>query len=197
MRCLVIHAHPDPSSFSSALRDAATEGLRSSGHHVDVLDLYQSGYEATMSGVEHREYYSVAADHPDRQVAEHIKLLQQAEALIFVYPTWWSGLPAIMKGWLDRTFLPDVAFSLDEKTNKVKPELTNIRMLVGITTTGSPRWFVHGVGNAGRRTIHRTVRLICHPLTRRKWLSMYALDTSSPEDREAFLSKVSLSMKAL
>lgn len=197
MRCLVVHAHPDPQSFSRALRDAAVAGLEDAGHHVDIVDLYALEYRATMTAQEHREYESIASDHPDDLVTEHINLLREAEALIFVYPTWWSGLPAIMKAWLDRTLLPGVAFRLDESSNKIRPGLTNVRQLVGITTTGSPNWFVRGVGNAGRRTIMQTARVICHWRCRRHWYSLASLDTSTPQERAAFLSKVRTEMASL
>lgn len=197
MRCLLIHAHPDPDSFSTALRTAAVEGLNAGGHHVDVIDLYAIGYRAAMTSDEHRDYDNISAEHPDPQVTEHIALLREAQALIFVYPTWWSGPPAIMKAWLDRTLLPGVAFTLDESTNKVKPGLKNVKHLVGITTTGSPSWFVRGVGNAGRRTIMQTVRVVCHWRCRRRWYSLASLDTSTAQERTVYLAKVRDGMASL
>lgn len=197
MRCLVVHAHPDPQSFSTALCQATVLGLERAGHDVDIIDLYDLNYRSAMTAEEHRQYETVARNHPDPHVVDHIRLLQKAEALIFVYPTWWSGLPAIMKAWLDRTLLPEIAFVLDDNTQKVKPGLSNIRHLVGITTTGSPTWFVRGVGDAGRRTILRTVRVICHWRCRRHWHSMPSLDTSTPEQRTEFLTRVTEAMSKI
>ena len=53
---------------------------------------------------------------------------------MFVYPTWWSGLPAILKGWLERVMVPGVGFTFDSRTGKVKPGLTHVRRIVGIST---------------------------------------------------------------
>lgn len=197
MRCLVVHAHPDPESFSAALRQAAVSGLESAGHHVDVIDLYASNYQAALPAAELADYMGVAKDHPDPLVANHLQLLSSADALIVIYPTWWNAMPAILKGWLDRTLLPDVAFTLDPRTHKLKPGLGNIRHLVGITTTGSPSWAVRFAGNPGRRTICRTVRLLCHKRCRRTWLSQPKMDTATQRDRETFITNVTDSMASL
>ena len=53
-----------------------------------------------------------APDRNTRNVADHVAAIRWAEALVFVYPTWWYGLPAILKGWLDRVWVPEVAFTL-------------------------------------------------------------------------------------
>ena len=193
MNCLIIHAHPDPDSFSAALRHRAEESLKGAGHQVEVIDLYGIGYRPAMSEQEHIDYYRNGLAHPDPLVAKHIEQLLAAEMLVFIYPTWWSGLPAIMKGWLDRTFLPDVAFTLD---TSVQANLTNVRRLVGITTCGSKRTDVALLGDAGRRTITRTVRLVCRKRCRTTWLGLHQLDTSTADDRTAFLDRIDAKLTA-
>ncbi len=195
MRCLVVYAHPDPESFSAALRDAAVAGLTEAGHHVDVLDLYALGFDPCLGAEELEHYFTIGHDHPT--LGDHLDLLRRTEALVFVYPTWWSGLPAIMKGWLDRTFLPGVAFRLDDRTNRIRPALGGVRHLVGLTTYGSPRWSVAAVGDAGRRTINRTVRIICSKRCKRTWLGFYQLDTARESDRAEFLDRVRHELAAL
>ena len=200
MRCLVVHAHPDPDSFSTALRERAVESLTEAGHHVDVIDLYRLGFDPCLTEQEHVDYFSIGADHPDPMVAGHIDQLLAADMLVFVYPTWWSGLPAIMKGWLDRTLLPGVAFTLTagaDGNEVVRPNLTNVRRLVGITTYGSSRAQVRLLGDAGRRTVTRTVRLVCAKRCRSKWLGLHRLDTLTPEEREAFLERVGTTLGAM
>lgn len=197
MRCLVIHAHPNPESFSTALRDAAVTGLRDGGHQVDVLDLYELGYRAKMTDQEHRDYYTIAAAHPDPQVAAHIELVRQAEALVFVYPTWWSGFPAIMKAWVDRTMLPDVSFIKNHETGKIKPGLGNVRHLISITTSGASPLIMRVVGDAGRRTVHRTLRLACHWRCRSHRFALASIDSTTPEERTEFLNNVSTTMGEL
>ncbi len=197
MQCLVIYAHPNPDSFSAGLRDAAVTGLKNGAHHVDVLNLYELNYRAKMTDQEHRDYYTIATDHPDPQVAEHIELVRQADALIFVYPTWWSGFPAIMKAWLDRTMLPDVSFVKNHETGKIKPSLDNIRHLVSITTSGASPLMMRVVGDAGRRTVHRTLRLACHWRCRSHRFTLASIDSTTPQERTDFLNRVSTAMGEL
>jgi putative NADPH-quinone reductase len=194
MNCLIIHAHPDPDSFNTALRERAVATLVAANHQVEVIDLYGIGYTAAMSEQEHIGYYTNGLDHPDAVVAEHIEQLRRAQMLVFIYPTWWSGIPAVMKGWLDRTFLPEVAFTLGDETPGEKAEvrgnLDNIKRLVGVTTYGSKRTDVLLLGDAGRRTISRTVRLVCARRCRTTWLGLHQLDTAPPEKRAGFLDQV-------
>ncbi len=189
MHALVVHAHPVPGSYSHALRDAVLRGLATAEHEVEIIDLYDIDYRPWMTEAEHAAYDTIGNDHPDPVVARHIELVRWADALIMVYPTWWSGLPAIMKGWLDRTMVPGVAFHLDERTSKVRGSL-ELRHLIGVTTYGSPSWYMLFVGDAGRRTITRTIRLVCGRSTRTRMLRLNKANTISDEERAAFLSDV-------
>ncbi len=187
MQVLVVHAHPNQDGFSRALRDAAVRGLETGGHSVDVLDLYEEGFVAAMSESERRAYES---DTPivDPQVQRSADLLTAADTVVFVYPTWWWGLPAILKGWLDRVLVPGVAFTLGD--GRPKPGLTNVRRLEGITTYGSSRIHSQFFNDAGRRTISRTLRMVCHKRTKVTWHPLYSIDGTTDQQRSAFLEKI-------
>lgn len=196
MKVLVVHAHPDPESFNAALFRTAVDALRAGGHDVSSIDLYGSGFRAAMTPEERARYES---DDPvvDPQVAEHIELVRAAEAMVFVYPTWWSSLPAILKGWLERTMVTGVGFTLDERTRKVTPGLTQVRHLVGVTTYGSPRPYVKAMNDNGRRILLRALRMSTGLRTRTRWLALYSIDSSTPADRDAFLAQVRSTLGAL
>lgn len=196
MRVLLVLAHPDPKSYSHAVAARAVAGLESAGHTVRVLDLYAEGFHAAMTAEEREAYHT---DRPviDGQVAEHVQAIRHAEALVFVFPTWWSSLPAILKGWLERTMVPGVAFVFHPRTQKVRPGLTHVRRVVGISTYGSGRLYVKLVNDNGRRTLMRALRLNTGWRTRTTWLPMYRLDSSSDEQRAAFLDKVETTMAGL
>jgi NAD(P)H dehydrogenase (quinone) len=193
---LVVHAHPDPTSFVAALTDTAVRALGDAGHDVRCVRLYEEGFRADMSAAERHAYHSptplVAGDTP-----RHAALVRWAEALVFVYPTWWAGPPAILKGWLDRVLVPGVAFDFDARTGRVVPRLQRIRAIVGITTYGSPRWFSFLVGDAGRRTFLRTLWLDCSWRTRRVWLGLHGIESTTPELRAAFLARVERRLRTL
>ena len=195
MRTLVVIAHPSTDSFCHALTDRAVAGLRAAGHDVTVLDLYAEGFRVAMSADERTAYHG---DEPilDPVVGLHADAVLAAEALVFVYPTWWSGLPAILKGWLDRVLVPGVGFRFDEK-GKVRPGLGQVRHLVGISTYGSPRWYVRLVNDNGRRTITRALRLSCGFRVRSHWHGLYAIDTSTAAERAEFAARVESRMADL
>jgi NAD(P)H dehydrogenase (quinone) len=195
MDVLVVVAHPRPDSFCHALADAAVTGFRAAGRDVTVIDLYGERYRAAMSAEERRAYHS---EQPivDQHVARHVELLRGCDTLVVVYPTWWSSLPAILKGWLERTMLPGVAFAFDDG-GKVRPALTHVRRLVGISTYGSKRTYVRLINDNGRRTISRALRLSTGVRTRLTWLAMYGVDASSPDQRSAFLDRVTRTTREL
>lgn len=193
---VVVVAHPCDDSLTHALADRAVSGLLAAGYGVEVLDLYALGFTAAMSQAEREAYHG---DQPilDPLVAAHADLVRQASALVFVYPTWWSGLPAILKGWIERVMVPGVGFVFDERSGKVKPGLTDIRRLVGISTYGSPRLAVRTINDNGRRTILRALRLSCGVRTRATWLGLYAVDTSTDEERRDFAASIERKMAEL
>lgn len=195
MKVLLVLAHPNADSFNHAIAHRAQAALAASGHTVHLLDLYALGFRAAMSADERRAYHG---EQPivDPLVAEHAALVRACEALVFVYPTWWSAMPAILKGWLERVLVPGVGFTFDDK-GKVAPGLRNVRHLVGISTYGSPRLYVKALNDNGRRTVLRTLRLSTGLRTRGRWLALYAIDAADAKRREAFLQRVERTLGAL
>jgi putative NADPH-quinone reductase len=192
---LIVLAHPNGDSFNHAIAHRAQAALAANGHTVHLLDLYALGFRAAMSADERRAYHG---EQPisDPLVAEHAALVRTCEALVFVYPTWWSAMPAILKGWLERVLVPGVGFQFDDK-GKVAPGLRNVRRLVGISTYGSPRAYVKALNDNGRRTVLRTLRLSTGLRTRGHWLALYAIDAADAPRREAFLQRVERKLRAL
>src|SRR6476646_5866771 len=195
MHVALVVAHPDPGSFSHAIAAAALAALNRGGHDVTVLDLYEEEFRPAMSLDERLAYHG---DRPilDPTVERHADIVKGAEALVFVYPTWWSTMPAILKGWLERVLVPGVGFVFDE-TQRVRPALTHVRRIVGISTYGAPRWYVHAIHDNGRRTLMRALRLNTGYFTRRSWLGLYNMDNCTPEDRAKFLVRVEHTMRSL
>jgi putative NADPH-quinone reductase len=195
MQVLVVLAHPNGDSFNHAIAARACDALRAAGHTPTLVDLYAIGFTAAMSADERRAYHE---DTPilDPLVREHAALVRRSDAIVFVYPTWWSGLPAILKGWLERVLVPGIGFRFNEQ-GKVRPGMDHVQRLVGISTYGSPRRYVRLVNDNGRRTIMRTVRINTGMRTRRTWLGLYAIDTATAAERERFLARVERRMRTL
>jgi putative NADPH-quinone reductase len=188
MRVLVVHAHPKADSFNAALFHTVTDALIRRGHAVDTIDLYAEGFVPAMTTEERRAYHT---DKPilSEHVRRHADLITRAEIVVFVYPTWWSGLPAMLKGWLERVLVPGVAFHFDE-SGRVRPGLIQIRRIVGVTTYGSKRPYFWLLADTGRRTLTRTLRGNCRRLVRTTWLGEYDMDNATAAERAAFIGRI-------
>ncbi len=188
MRILVVYAHPVDTSFAASIHRQVLGKLRERGHEVRDLDLYAQGFDPVLSGAEHR-VYETEGEHR-RAIEAHVALIQWAEGLVFVYPTWWYGLPAILKGWLDRVWLPGIAFELPKDEGPIKPLMQHLRLLGGISTYGAGWWWTRWVGDPGRRTIMRGLRALCAKRCQTFWLAHYTMDRSTAESRASFLKQI-------
>ena len=196
MKVLVVYCHPVPESYGAALRDSAVAGLRRGGHETRLLDLYGSGFDPVMGAAEWRGYHQEEAN--ERPVAEHLAHLRWCEGIVFVYPTWWYGPPAMLKGWLERVWVPHATFTMPEGDTPIGPVLTNIRFLAVVSTLGSPWWWwTLYMKEPGRRIILRGLKALCAPRCRTLWLALHKLDTVSGTQRRHFLAKVEKKFAAL
>lgn len=140
---LLIHAHPETDSFTSAIAAGLTKTLESGGKAVQNIDLYRMsgsiGSEATetfpplLEAEEMRRKTSF-----DPLVQSQMKLLENAEAYVVVHPDWWGGPPAVLKGWIDRVFRPETAYEIPEGFGHRDPEglLNGRKALVIVTGDG-------------------------------------------------------------
>ena len=196
MKVLVVLAHPNPDSFSHAIVDKVSATLAECDHSVSVIDLYAIGYSPAMTRAE-LAAYPTSTPASDSVVIEHTRLLQECTTIVFVYPTWWSSMPAILKGWIDRTMLPGVAFSVHPETLKLQPGLTNVRRLIGITTFGGSRLASLAVLDNGSKIVTRSLRAICHRRCRTTWFRLFNIDSSTVAQREKFLQRVEQTMRKI
>jgi NAD(P)H dehydrogenase (quinone) len=188
VKAYVVYCHPDPDSFTSAICRRAVDSLQSAGHEVRVSDLYADGFDPAMSVDEVRDHLGPPEHKPG--VAEYCDNLQWCETIVFIYPTWWSGQPAMLTGWLDRVLIRGVAWDLPDGATRIERRLTNVRRLVAVTTHGSSKFINLLEGETGRSVIGRAVRLLCHRTARSTWLALYGIDRSTAPQREAFLDRV-------
>jgi putative NADPH-quinone reductase len=186
-KTLVVYCHPSNESFVAAVRDRVVDTLTAGGAEVRLTDLYADDFEPAFSADE-RANHLEPGTHPS--IASYADDLQWCDTLVLVYPTWWSGQPAMLKGWMDRVWVSGVAWSLPEGANRLRPGLRNVRRLVAVTTHGSSKFINMVEGESGKRTLTRSLRTMCHPLARTTWLAMYGIDNASDEQRRAFLDRV-------
>jgi NAD(P)H dehydrogenase (quinone) len=191
MRTLVVYAHPVDDSFVAAVRDTAIGALRASGHDVHLLDLYAEGFEPRLTTAEHASHsVGLPARLDDVELVRNVRLLQWAQMLVLVYPTWWGAQPAILKGWFDRVWVEGVAYHLPQGSSRIRPGLRSIRRVVVVTTHGSSKFVNALQGEAGKHFVGRQVRSLVSRRARVRWIARYDMDRSTDDDRRAFLDRV-------
>ncbi len=184
MNILVVYAHPNPNSFNSTIKDRVSTQLQQQGHRVELLDLYEDNFQPCMSGQERDSYM----DKDNTQtVSSYVEQLQNSDALVMIYPTWWMGPPAILKGWFDRVWLPSVVAEFGAEG--VKPKLTNIRKIAVITTQGSSWLRMNLIGNPPRFMMKLCLK-ICTGCKDIHWLALYSVDKIDEKGRTQFLEKI-------
>ena len=197
MRLLIIFCHPSLNSFGAALYEMACRTLGASGHELRCRDLYREGFDPVLSTEEWGNYLThtdtIIAKHPD-----HVADLHWAEGLVVIYPTWYYGAPAMLKGWLERVWLPGVTFEIsDGKERRPKPKMQHIKLFVGITTSGSPWWWIRLIRDPGRGLWTRGLRPLFAARCKTVWQQLYNMNHTTDVDRAAFLAKVESRLKSL
>jgi NAD(P)H dehydrogenase (quinone) len=189
MKALIVYCHPNPESFNAAIRDAAIAALTEGGHEIRLTDLYAEGFDPVMSRQDRLDYHTPTLN--EAQIGDHLANLLWCEALIFIYPTWWYGPPAMLKGWLDRVWVPHATFAMPERNKPITGMLTNITSVTAISTLGSPWWWWKvGMGEPGRKILLRGLPVLCAPGCRTKWLALHRMDSATDKQRAAFLARV-------
>lgn len=151
-KVLLVHAHPEPASLSSQLLAVAKDTLAEQGHEVMLSDLYAMRWKAVLDEddfphrldrtrlsfiAESGHAYSSGTQTPDVQ-SEQEKLLA-ADAVVFQFPLWWFGVPAILKGWFDRVFAYGLAYGYRNAGNRYRygeGGLQGKRAMLSVTVGG-------------------------------------------------------------
>lgn len=158
MQVLIVYAHPEPTSFNGAMKDLAVETLTAQGHSVDLSDLYAMGWNAVAGPADidgelsEANRFSLAREQTiamengtiAADIAAEQEKLRRADLVIFQFPVWWFGMPAIMKGWADRVFARGFAYLPGRKydTGMFKGKLA---MLAATTGTSADTYAPDGI----------------------------------------------------
>ena len=191
MRFLVVFCHPSQDSFGAALFYKTCEALKSSGHEIKKINLYKEKFDPILSLDEWNSYLD-QTELNINNVKQHVNNLLWAQGLILIFPSWMYGPPALLKGWLERVWLPGVAFEISSgKQNIPTGKLKHIKRFCVITTSGSPRWWLWYIGNPGKSMLFKGYRILFNNFCKFKWLQLYDMNHSTKEDRGKFIKKVS------
>jgi NAD(P)H dehydrogenase (quinone) len=164
MRSLIVVAHPEPRSFNGALARAAQDALQSRGHEVRISDLYSQAFAPD----EHARHYSRRQNPArfDAQTEQRFSAQQNvlphdvqgeiddilwADLLVLQFPLWWFGMPAILKGWMDRVFVYGRLYSASERLHS--GVCRGKRALLSVTAGSSSDACAHD-GQEGDARLH-------------------------------------------
>jgi NAD(P)H dehydrogenase (quinone) len=115
MRHLIIYVHPNENSLNHSLLNTVVETLQSRNQEVIVRDLYKIGFNPVFSLEDMQGQFQGKLSDDVKLEQEHISW---AEQITFIYPIWWTGLPAMMKGYIDRVFSYGFAYRYDHGIQK-------------------------------------------------------------------------------
>ncbi len=190
MRVLVLYANPKPQGLCAALHDEVSRVL--CGHHVDDVDLYAEQFDPVKPLAEVQE--QDARMRPGRptaplpQLERHIDLLKRAEAIVLVFPVWHFGFPAILKGYIDRVCLPEVAYRFEN--GRMRGNLDRLKLVAAIATYGAPRIGAWWFGDPTRRFVKQQLTPMATRRAAMLYLARYSASRTDAEAGKAFIENV-------
>lgn len=160
MNIFIVYAHPEPKSLNGQLKDTAVTYLEALGHKVIVSDLYRMNWKATADAYDFQDHnaeeklsYMKSSDdafHNGTQtedISQEQEKLLWADVIIFQFPFWWFGMPAILKGWIDRVYAFGFAYGTGKYGGKYWGDrygdgtLKGKRAMLSITIGGRERQY--------------------------------------------------------
>jgi putative NADPH-quinone reductase len=151
VKIAVIMGHPDPQSYCAALARAYAESARAAGATVREINLSELAFDPVLW----HGYREIQPLEPDLVAAQ--ETIRWAEVLVFAYPTWWGAVPALLKGFIDRIFLPGFAFKYRENS-KLWDRLLTGRSARLLVTMDTPGWYYRFVSRQpGHQMMRRTI----------------------------------------
>ncbi len=188
MRVLVILAHPSRESFNGALSAALRDGLLAAGHKAELLDLYAERFNPVLGK---SELETLGSDRPLKDVAACQQRIKAANGVAFIFPVWWFGVPAILKGFIDRVFQEGFAYRFNVD-GSVKGLLRIKRALILCTTGASAdRYRLAGFGRPLRKSLDDWALRMCG-IQDVKNVFFYDVVSTDNKMRQRYLKKAQL-----
>ncbi|WP_127841232.1 NAD(P)H-dependent oxidoreductase [Actinomyces wuliandei] len=183
---LVIYAHPYSGSFNHAVLESVTSALERKKRSYDVIDLYADEFDPRYTAEELALFSEGGTTDP--LVEKYQGLLDKATRLIIIAPIWWSELPGVVKGFMDKVMKQNWAY--DSTNTGVRGRLTHIKQVLVLTTSTAPTWFLkrmagNSVGSVFLGTIVRQLGM-----KGRKWVNYGQVAKGGHARRAKHLEKV-------
>ena len=174
---LLVTCHTSENSLCGHITERVVAALEARGASVVINDLYRLGFDPVPSDQEFATYF---ADNIPEDIRGLVADLRSARELIFILPIWMFAMPAILKGYFDRVWRPNVAFSFDGKN--LQPLLTEITRMTVIVTHGRSEAETNETGDGTRVFFESSLPTLLPNLKTNKRFDFYRLDM--PKDAE-------------
>lgn len=182
---LIVTCHPSPTSLCGRVAERIADTLKAAGRHVIVDDLAALRFNPVISPDEYRHFYSPAVPDDVADLAAH---LSEARELVFVLPIWMYDMPAILKGYFERVWRPNVAYRMEG--GEVVPLMGHITRLTAVVSHGRGEEETALVGDATRRFFETSITTLLPNLTSNARFDFYALDAPDPSAIEGTMTRV-------
>jgi len=180
---LIINGHPNKDSLNLALAEAYFKGAETSGSKVSIINISELAFNINL------EYGYRQRVELEPDLIRSLALIKQADHLVWIHPVWWGGMPAIMKGFIDRLFLPGIAFKYKENSLWWDKLLTGKTARI-ITTLDQPSWYYRlAYGRPSINQLKKSVLKFCgiKPV---KVTYFGIVKTANEETRKQWINKV-------
>ena len=182
MNVLIINGHPGKSNFNHALADAFIKGVQKNTATLKTLDVSDMKLTLNMTG------YDKELPIPEN-IMQAQEMIRWADHLVWIYPTWWATMPAMLKAFFEQVFLPDFAFKYKKSKQFVKWD----KYLEGksaqiISTMDSPPWYYRlRIGDPGFKTVKDIMNFCGIKPVKRTYFG--SVKVSTEKQRQKWLDK--------
>jgi len=153
-KILIVYAYPEDSGFAETIIEYYTRGLKETDANYLLLNIAQIKFDPILWG----GYNSTQEMEPD--IIEAQQHIAWADHLVFAYPMWWGGMPALLKGFIERTFLPGFSFRF-LSGGKIEKLLTGKTARLIVTMHMSPKEYIDKMCAAGERMFRDAILNFC------------------------------------
>ncbi|CAM3600841.1 NAD(P)H-dependent oxidoreductase [Erysipelothrix urinaevulpis] len=184
MKSLIVYAHPWDGSFNQHVLLETKKILESRGDNIDIIDLYKDGFNPVLDQADLKVFGQ--GNYADPIAEDYANRLKQADNVIFVFPIWWYGPPAILKGFFDKVFLKNHTYKQNDKG-----EMTGIltgKKAIALTTANIDQYtLMNYLGNPIENTYLNGIMKLCG-IPETKWVHCPTVHLE--ESRTQFLKEI-------
>jgi len=192
MRVLIIYSHLNPKSFNHAIKEEVISFLKSKGIDYKLRDLYELSFDPVLSA---KDFESFNSGKVPEDIQREQDFIRDSDLLIFIYPIWWTGMPSILKGYIDRVF--SYGFAYPEVDGELVGLLKDKKAII-INTLGASKedYASMGMEECLKKTTDVGIFNFCG-IEVLKHIFLYAVPYVSDEERKAMLEEVKKALQEI